>query len=383
LLTFLFIKEAVTKQQLTSQELDDVIKAKIAEGLIAQRQKPFIISIMGQTGVGKSSLINALFNTKLPVSAISPTTKEMKPIDIKNGKGHTITFYDMPGIGESEKADETYLTSYREQLLASDVVIWAIHADNRSTAFDVQKIKSLLDGVDTKERCLLMSKITFVLTKTDLIMQEPWIAGCIDGYATFSPGTKTRSILKEKALYYEKLFIHPYGSDIIARTYHNGTFTSSNTDFAVSERSVYYHGHLTREMVEKFKKEQPQHSEIFEGLYDNYRVIPCSAQFRYNLPELLLVIMNKLGPNVFESFKRVINVYKQSIDIELLDQVQFEKMLNMCNLCIIDVQRKKKMFDLGSSVFPDETFNNWFHSQIKKKHSWFSVMKNSLLQHNK
>ena len=134
------VKEVITKQ-LNSQAPDDVIRSMILEELIAQRNKPFVVSIMGQTGVGKTSLINALFNTKLRVDAVRPTTKEIERVTIKNAKGHTIIFCDMPGIGESEHADSVYLAEYRKQLLESDIVIWAIHADNRATVFDVQTIK--------------------------------------------------------------------------------------------------------------------------------------------------------------------------------------------------------------------------------------------------
>jgi predicted GTPase len=83
------IKEAITKQ-LNSQAPDDVIRGMIQEELIAQRNKPFVVSIMGQTGVGKTSLINALFNTKLRVDAVRPTTKEIERVTIKNAKGHMI-----------------------------------------------------------------------------------------------------------------------------------------------------------------------------------------------------------------------------------------------------------------------------------------------------
>src|SRR6266699_1423343 len=174
------VKEALTKQQY-SQETDGVIKAMIEAELMEQRNKPFIVSVMGQTGVGKTSLINALFKTQLQVDAVRPTTKEMQRVEIKNAKGHTIIFYDMPGIGESKQADSIYLMAYRERLLESDVVIWAMHADNRSTAFDVQTIEHLLEGLSSEQRSMLLSKVTFVLTKADLLMQSPWVAGCMDG----------------------------------------------------------------------------------------------------------------------------------------------------------------------------------------------------------
>jgi uncharacterized protein len=360
------VKEAVTKQQ-HSQETDGVIKAMIEAELMAQRNKPFIVSVMGQTGVGKTSLINALFKTHLQVDAVRPTTKEMQRVEIKNAKGHTIIFYDMPGIGESKHADSIYLTAYRERLLESDVVIWAIHADNRSTAFDVQAIERLLEGLSSEQKSILMSKVTFVLTKADLLMQSPWVAGCMDGHATFAAEKETKHILEQKSAYYQELYIHSYGADIVAKTFHDGTFALDDPSFTCTDRSVYHRGLLTQEKVKALKSRHPEHNQIFDRLYDNYRVIPCSALFKYNLPELMLVIMNKLGPNVFERFKHVVNVDRQSVDIAVLDHVPFEQMLKMSNLCILDVQSGDMVFDLCSSIFPEEKFRSWFHGSRAKR----------------
>lgn len=352
------VKEAIT-EQLNSKKPDETIRRMIEEELIAQRNKPFVVSIMGQTGVGKTSLINALFHTKLKVDAVRPTTKEIERVTIKNAKQHMVVFCDMPGIGESEQADSVYLAEYRKQLLESDVVIWAIHADNRSTVFDMQTIKCLLKDMEPEKRSALMSKMTFVLTKADLLMQSPWLAGYIDGHVTFSPEKETKAILEQKAAYYQELYIHPFGEDIVARTYHNGTFRVNDPAFTWTERSVYYHGLLTTDKVEKLKSLHPQDPKIFVRLYDSYRVIPCSARFKYNLLELMLVIMNKLGPHVFESFKQVVKIDQQSVDFSLLDRVPLEQTFKMSNFRIVDVQSKDMVFDLSGFVFPDEKFNSW------------------------
>src|SRR6266705_567714 len=109
-------------------------------------RQPLVVSIMGQTGVGKSSLINALFNTHFLTDPTRPCTKEIESITIEGKGERKITFNDMPGIGESEYADAAYLVQYREYLQKSDIVLWAIHADNRSIAFDKRALATLLDG---------------------------------------------------------------------------------------------------------------------------------------------------------------------------------------------------------------------------------------------
>src|SRR5713226_9256006 len=113
-----------------------------------KRNAPLVASVMGQTGVGKSSLINAIFNTHLKTDPIRPCTKEIERVVLKGKSEHELWFYDLPGIGESDKADTQYLTMYKQMLADSDIVFWAIHADNRSVAFDLDALHRLLDSAD-------------------------------------------------------------------------------------------------------------------------------------------------------------------------------------------------------------------------------------------
>lgn len=41
--------------------------------------------------------------------------------------GHPLTFWDMPGLGESARADRAYLAMYREKLSVSDVAAVRAH----------------------------------------------------------------------------------------------------------------------------------------------------------------------------------------------------------------------------------------------------------------
>src|SRR5438128_12053669 len=91
--------------------LDAAIK-RVREILSKEQYTPLKVSIMGQTGVGKSSLINALFNAHLKINPVRPTTKDIAAINVpvKNApQGTDLIFFDLPGIGESEQTDADYI----------------------------------------------------------------------------------------------------------------------------------------------------------------------------------------------------------------------------------------------------------------------------------
>jgi predicted GTPase len=142
-----------------AQEYLDNVNARLQE----EADKPLFVAVMGQTGVGKSTLINALFDTELPTDPVRPCT--MEPIEVTVNStmaGHPLRFVDLPGVGESATADPRYLKMYRHYLDAADVAIWAMHADSRSLAADGAWIQQL-----TNNDASVVNKITFVLTKAD------------------------------------------------------------------------------------------------------------------------------------------------------------------------------------------------------------------------
>lgn len=122
------------------------------------------IGLMGKTGAGKSSLINALFQSTLsPVNNVSGCTRQAQRFSMKMNN-HTLTFIDLPGVGESLERDKEYHQLYRSLLPELDLIIWVLKADDRAWSSDEQCYRFL-----TEQYGYQLSRFLFVLNQADKI----------------------------------------------------------------------------------------------------------------------------------------------------------------------------------------------------------------------
>lgn len=127
--------------------LDDVV-AQIASGLSRDEQKSFLekyretkttaprIAIVGKTGVGKTTTVNAIFNTDLPVSDIATGTVVPDTKDVVLPNGSSLSIVDLPGYGRTIKEDARNEQFYRDIVPQCDLVFLIIQADTRDLADD-------------------------------------------------------------------------------------------------------------------------------------------------------------------------------------------------------------------------------------------------------
>jgi uncharacterized protein len=321
------------------QKLIDAVKQKFIE----EKEKPLTVSVMGQTGVGKSSLLNALFGAKLKTDDVRPCTKEIEKVVFRGKDKTELWFYDMPGIGESGQADPRYAEEYRKHLNDSDIVLWAIHADSRSVAFDLESLRKIL-GENNDDQAKLISKITFVLTKADLLTPDRWILAKNDKYGVFAPSNKITELLVKKATYFQEMFILPHADKIVSQTYNDTGLEINELSLFSDKHTIFYKGLLDEQHLKTLKNKFPVHNAAFDRLHDNYQVIPCSSLFRFNLSQLLLVIINRLGHNAISRFSGFVSD-------ELTNRVLMSEAKKFCNIVVFDAVQQKLLFDMNKQNF--------------------------------
>jgi uncharacterized protein len=120
---------------------------------------PPAIGVVGVSGGGKSSTINALFGTDLPVSHTTGAA------DFREAGPAHLRVIDAPGLGADRDQDRSLLRQYREQLAACDVVLWVLTAHHRGLALD----QSYLDQLPG-----LSDRLVFGVNQVDLIAPGDW-----------------------------------------------------------------------------------------------------------------------------------------------------------------------------------------------------------------
>jgi hypothetical protein len=121
-------------------------------------------------------------------------------------------------------------------------------------------------------------------------------------------------------------------------------FSIDDPRFDCGEYSITYRGFMSETRRNHYAQLYPRFAAIFERLCDNQRVIPCSALFRYNLSQLLVAVVNKLGENAIGRFQRLVD------GSAVTSEVLVGSMAKYCNLVVWDKQRGQRTFDLSELI---------------------------------
>uniref|UniRef100_UPI0006D077B7 GTPase n=1 Tax=Clostridium sp. NkU-1 TaxID=1095009 RepID=UPI0006D077B7 len=148
------------------------------------------IGVFGKTGVGKSSLCNALFGRDIcAISDVEACTRDTKDVLLNLDGKKGIKLIDVPGVGESSKRDIEYRELYKKLLPELDLVLWLIKADDRAMASDEQFYKEIVKPHIDQDKPFF-----FVLNQVDKI--EPFREW---NEETHEPGPKQYQNIHRKA----------------------------------------------------------------------------------------------------------------------------------------------------------------------------------------
>jgi len=148
----------------TSQEELRIKKDELRRELNRIRKYTPKIVVFGDTGVGKSSLCNALFGQDIAqISDVEACTREPQEILVSNENGGGIVLVDVPGVGEDAARHDEYMELYKNLSPKLDLILWIIKADDRKymSALDVYN-KILKPNLDK-------TPVLFVINQIDKI----------------------------------------------------------------------------------------------------------------------------------------------------------------------------------------------------------------------
>ena len=144
----------------------------LKEQVMKELHRPTHIAVIGKTGVGKTSTINALFGTDWKISHVRAETKEEQVFIYENERGR-LKISDLPGFGEDIDTEALHRAIYKRVLKECDVALLILKADTR----DMLEVQRTLRDVVGKSLNSVSKRIVVGLNQVDLVYPGDWLEG--------------------------------------------------------------------------------------------------------------------------------------------------------------------------------------------------------------
>ena len=151
------------ESDIMNADILDSEKNKLMKNFLHLKQQKINLMITGATGCGKSSTINALFNTEVAKVGVGvdPETMEITRYDLDN-----LVLWDSPGLGDGKEADNRHAKNIIKKLnerdengnLLIDLVLVILDGSTRDLGTSYELINSVIVpnlGEDKEGRILI------------------------------------------------------------------------------------------------------------------------------------------------------------------------------------------------------------------------------------
>ena len=183
------------EEEINALDLSDSEKNIKLSKLIRIRNQKLNIMLVGATGVGKSSTINALFDMEVAKVGVGvdPETSKIVKYDLDN-----LTIWDTPGLGDGEENDKTIRKSILKKInevddegnMLIDLVLVVVDSASKDLGTTYDLIKDILIPAFDEEA---KDRILIALNQADMAMKgNHW------NDETNSPDDVLKDFLKKK-----------------------------------------------------------------------------------------------------------------------------------------------------------------------------------------
>ena len=183
------------QRDIMNADIPDTEKNKLMKNFLQLKEQKINLMITGATGCGKSSTINALFNTEVAKVGVGvdPETMEITKYELNN-----LILWDSPGLGDGKEADNHHAKNIIKKLnerdkdgnLLIDLVLVILDGSTRDLGTSYELINQVIVpnlGEDKENRILV------AINQADVAMK-----GRYWDYANNKPEPQLVKFLEEK-----------------------------------------------------------------------------------------------------------------------------------------------------------------------------------------